>query len=314
MPTVSASAAVASAPTPTAGPGVRPGATVPESRPGQALRPAAASTLAPGWLHGRPVPARVVAVFDVAVYLHRDEDVLPLLAPGALALPGGLRVADRTDLDALRLTVGDEVTVGGGRVLARDTGLVVRRTWRPQRVPSPTLSPAARATALSALAGRTAIEDDLGPLLTTLAQDVAQDLGRPAHDLVGLGPGLTPAGDDVLCGLLLGLRATGAEHERATLERALAPLLGRTTALSATLLRHAAAGYAVPPVVALLRAWHAGADEHRQAALAAEVAAVGHTSGAALLLGLATVLATPHTPLDAAPAVDPTAVPTRGTS
>ncbi|WP_431473374.1 hypothetical protein [Ornithinimicrobium sp. W1665] len=107
MPTVSASAAVASAPTPTAGPGVRPGATVPESRPGQALRPAAASTLAPGWLHGRPVPARVVAVFDVAVYLHRDEDVLPLLAPGALALPGGLRVADRTDLDALRLTVGD---------------------------------------------------------------------------------------------------------------------------------------------------------------------------------------------------------------
>src|SRR5690606_15049698 len=115
-----------------------------------------------------------------------------LLAPGALALPGGLRVGDRTDLDALRLAVGEEVTVGDGRVLARDTGLVVRRTWRPQRVLSTTLSPAARATSLAALSGLTAIEDDLGPLLTILAQEVALGLGRPAHDLVGLGPGLTP--------------------------------------------------------------------------------------------------------------------------
>ena len=89
----------------------------------------------------------------------------------------------------------------------------------------------------------------------------------------------------------------------------------RTTALSATLLRHAAAGYAVPPLVALLRAWHAGADEHRLAALAVEVAAVGHTSGAALVLGLATVLAPPHTPLPIPdPAAAPAVGPPRGTS
>ncbi|WP_289019383.1 DUF2877 domain-containing protein [uncultured Ornithinimicrobium sp.] len=319
MPTASAVAPLA-----------RPGRTV---RPATAstVRPAAASTLAPAWLHGTPGPAQVVAVFDVAVYLRRGQDVLPLLAPEALALPGGLRVADGADLDVLGLTVGDKVTVGHGQVVARAGGLVVRRTWRPQRVPSADLSPDARATALAAIAGRTRIEDDLGPVLADLATGLVGDLGRtpddgygashptpnpsPVRSLVGLGPGLTPAGDDVLCGVLLGLRATGGEQARSALEREVAPLLGRTTALSATLLRHAAAGYAVPPLVALLRAWHAGADEHRLAALAVEVAAVGHTSGAALLLGLATVLAPPHTPLPIPdPAAAPAVGPPRGTS
>lgn len=319
-------------------------APVRATRPGRTLRPAAASTLAPAWLHGDPGPAQVVAVFDVAVYLRRGQDVLPLLAPEALALPGGLRVADRADLDGLGLAVGDEVTVGHGRLLARDAGLVVRRTWRPRPAPSSVLSPTARTSALSALTGLTEVEDELGPTLAALAEELVADLGRtpdgqlvghgaprpsPVRSLVGLGPGLTPAGDDVLCGLLLGLRATGDEQARATLEREVTPLLGRTTALSATLLRHAAAGYAVPPLVALLGAWHQGgldadpagsvpgasehADEQRQAALAAEVAAVGHTSGAALLLGLAAVLAPRHTPIPD-PAVAPTAGPTRGTS
>lgn len=303
-------------------------------RPGRTLRPAAASTLAPAWLHGRPGPAQVVAVFDVAVYLRRAQDVLPVLAPGALALPGGLRVAARADLDALGLSVGDEVTVGEGQVLAPGAGLAVRRTWRPQPVPSAELPPSARATALSALAGLTHVGDDLAPGLAALAgrvlarrvvtrrvlgtrppDPVGGPVGGPVEDLVGLGPGLTPAGDDVLCGLLLGLRATGRERERAALERAVAPLLGRTTALSATLLRQAAGGYAVPALVELVRAWHRGADETQLAALGVPVAAVGHTSGPALLLGLATVLAPPHTPLPTRePAVAPTAGPTRGTS
>ncbi|OLT21839.1 hypothetical protein BJF81_14495 [Ornithinimicrobium sp. CNJ-824] len=166
MPTASAVAPLA-----------RPGRTV-RSAAAATLRPAAASTLAPAWLHGTPGPAQVVAVFDVAVYLRRGQDVLPLLAPEALALPGGLRVADRAHLDVLELTVGDEVSVGHGQVVARAGGLVVRRTWRPQRVPSADLSPDARATALAAIAGRTRIEDDLGPVLADLATGLVADLGR----------------------------------------------------------------------------------------------------------------------------------------
>lgn len=272
-------------------------ATVRDTRSGPTLRPAAASTLAPSWLSGTPGPVRVAAVFDLAVYLLRGHDVLPLLAPEALALPGGLRVAGRTDLDVLALTVGDEVSVGHGQVLARAAGLVVRRTWRPVRVPSAVLPPPALALARSALAARPPVADDLGPELARLARLTAADpVDGPAAELVGLGPGLTPAGDDVLCGLLLGLRATGRDRDRCALERTVTPLLGRTTALSATLLQQAAAGYAVPPVVRLLQAWHGGAGP-QLAGLGAEVAAVGHTSGPALLLGLAATLAPPRSPL-----------------
>ena len=71
---------------------------------------------------------------------------------------------------------------------------------------------------------------------------------------VGAGPGLTPSGDDVLCGVLLGLRLhpRGSSPLAAELWRAVEPRLTATTSLSAALLREAAEGYAVEPVVRLL--------------------------------------------------------------
>lgn len=124
----------------------------PQRRPGRGLvHPAAASSLSPSWLHGPPAPARVVAVFDRAAYLLREADqavpgeareaqdhaeVLPLLAPGALDLPGGLRVISQDHLEDLGLVVGDQVRVGRGQVHAPGSDLVVRRTWRPRAVPS----------------------------------------------------------------------------------------------------------------------------------------------------------------------------------
>lgn len=297
-----------------------PTAVAPSRRPGRAaLRPAAASALAPAWLHGPPAPAKVVAVLDRAAYLLRDDEVLPVLAPGALVLPGALRVPVHGDLDDLRLRVGAEVQVGHGRLHAADGGLEVRRTWAPRPVPSEVLPPASRVLARAGLdpllpraAGRgtaggqaadpprkAAVFDsgladgaDLGrlwpaALLAASAATAPVGAGR----LLGLGPGLTPAGDDVLCGVLLGLRATGRDGDHAQLAGALPPLLGRTTALSATLLRQAALGYAVPPVVALVDAWHRGPDRAHLVELGTGVASVGHTSGAALLLGLAAALA-----------------------
>lgn len=292
--------------------------------PGPALRPAAASTLSPAWLQALPEVAQVVAVFEQAVYLRRGQDVLPLLAPEALLLPGALRVPSRADLDALRVRVGDTALVGQGQVLTAGGGLVVRRRWRPQAVPSSPLPEGARAVALAALAGLDPVDDPLAGRLTELA---AAALARSAAErtaavrgLVGLGPGLTPAGDDVLCGLLLGLRVTGQPGQRSVLEDAVTPLLGRTTALSATLLRQAAQGYAVPPVVNLLSAWHRGVSVAALASIGQQVAAIGHTSGPALALGLTTVLrlaaaaAAPHTStLQTCTAAQPTVptVPTR---
>jgi hypothetical protein len=100
-----------------------------------------------------------------------------------------------------------------------------------------------------------------------------------AADLLGRGDGLTPAGDDLLCGWLAVHRAAG----RATpeVDAAVRARLHRTTLLSATLLECALAGEAVPQVRAWLRALRTPAE--RSAARA--VLDIGHTSGRALLHG-----------------------------
>jgi hypothetical protein len=138
-----------------------------------------------------------------------------------------------------------------------------------------------------------------------------------AAGLLGRGPGLTPAGDDLLAGLLLGGLAFGpavagpvvagpaiagpakadtARADTAVADTAvadpgtaslraviesLAPV--QTTALSAALLRHAARGECIGEVAALAAAL-AGAGPVESAA--SRLLAVGHTSGAALALGL----------------------------
>jgi hypothetical protein len=72
--------------------------------------------------------------------------------------------------------------------------------------------------------------------------------GRPSEDaiqgLLGLGPGLTPSGDDFLVGALALLDCVGERDAHAALGRAIiAALPGATSALSACFLRAAAAGH-----------------------------------------------------------------------
>lgn len=290
---------------------------------GVTARPVAASALAPTWLHGASGPATVLAVGESAAYLgdgsgHRRE-VLALVTPAGLLLPGAVRVAAPADLHALRLIPGAEARVGEGQVRTATGALVVRRTWRPRRAPAAPLPRHAACRAQEALAPSLPLGAPLGPVADR-GEALAAALGRegaglagPVAALVGLGPGLTPAGDDLLCGLLLGLRATGQQARQTALAAALAaalvPHLHRTTALSATLLVHAAGGHAVPAVLDLLEAWHRPGAPAAQAVLevaAVPVARLGHTSGAALLLGLHLALRlgleAPATPL---PTPDP---------
>lgn len=91
--------------------------------------------------------------------------------------------------------------------------------------------------------------------------------------LVGRGDGLTPYGDDVLCGWLAVTRGAGiATPDVDTAVRALA---GTTTLLSATLLDCAMAGEVVPEFAA----WLAGTGPVEQ------VERIGHSSGRGLLEG-----------------------------
>jgi hypothetical protein len=92
--------------------------------------------------------------------------------------------------------------------------------------------------------------------------------------LAGRGPGLTPAGDDLLAGYAAGLVLWHRRHEEAqAIADAAAPL---TTLLSGTLLRHAARGELPEAAHALLER---GDPE--------PLRRFGRSSGRVLMLGLA---------------------------
>ena len=63
---------------------------------------------------------------------------------------------------------------------------------------------------------------------------------RTATRLIGLGPGLTPAGDDVMAGTIAGLVLLGHPAAERFAAGVYALAAGRTTELSRALLRHAA--------------------------------------------------------------------------
>src|SRR5690606_26162653 len=190
---------------------------------------------------------------------------------------------------------GGEAFAGDGRVEADGLRVRVRRWWDP--------SPALGAMQPAALAeGGRALEDALAaagasggglaghPGPAELAEACAAgDLAgavEAAERIVGLGPGLTPSGDDILCGLLVSLRLVGDAVRHGRRAVWLADWLGaavtadagtRTTALAATLLHCAAAGGAGAEVAAVLR----GVAGHEPPALPVRrLLAVGHTSGA----------------------------------
>jgi hypothetical protein len=112
----------------------------------------------------------------------------------------------------------------------------------------------------------------------------------PPVDLLGLGPGLTPSGDDVLCGVLVALHAVG----RIDVARALSAEIAKaapsaTSPLSGAFLRAAAEGLGCEALHAAIAAVIEGQTE----VLAGRVEAlgrIGHTSGWDALAGALLVL------------------------
>jgi Protein of unknown function (DUF2877) len=112
----------------------------------------------------------------------------------------------------------------------------------------------------------------------------------PPVDLLGLGPGLTPSGDDVLCGMLVALHAVGQTGMAAELYAALAAAAPRATSpLSAAFLRAAAEGLgceALHAAIAAVLEGQTDAVSDRAVALGR----IGHTSGWDALAGAMLVL------------------------
>jgi hypothetical protein len=109
-------------------------------------------------------------------------------------------------------------------------------------------------------------------------------LAAAARRLAGVGPGLTPAGDDVLAGLLLAERFKGSDPAGAW--RAVAPALPATTSIGRVYLRAAARGECAQPVARVLDAALRG-DAEAAARRAPALAGWGATTGPALLAGVA---------------------------
>ncbi len=102
-------------------------------------------------------------------------------------------------------------------------------------------------------------------------------------ELIGAGPGSTPAGDDVVVGVLAGLQATGRDAVAANIAGALPDLLARTTSASRMYLSAAADGRFAERVHQLVR----GLDDRSSAYASARSAGRwGATSGFDLLSGV----------------------------
>jgi hypothetical protein len=123
------------------------------------------------------------------------------------------------------------------------------------------------------------------PALEALDEWLRHGLGMPedAAAIIGLGPGLTPSGDDYLGGILIALHGLARDAQAKALWRWLQPRLAAgTSAISAAHLEAAAQGEG-----------HAALHSILQEASAASVAAlgrVGHCSGWDALAGAAAVL------------------------
>jgi hypothetical protein len=105
------------------------------------------------------------------------------------------------------------------------------------------------------------------------------DAGSVA-DLVGRGEGLTPLGDDVLCGWLAAHRAAGVPTP--AVDDAVRQALPRTTTLSATLLVCALEGEVADLAGDYLRVL----GTPRAAAARTALAVLGHSSGEGLAHGI----------------------------
>jgi Protein of unknown function (DUF2877) len=273
-------------------------------------------------LHGRHQAGYVRAVVQDTIIAEfpgaaREPRVIAISAPDAVRLPNAIIADIPADTVTATMTmittatptaahaakapkttkknhVSDMASASGGTVRIGGLTVLARRWWDP----SPVFGPLSRgrleqaAAVMSGMCRQAApgptLADHEG-LKALAASCTAGDLAgavEQAERLVGLGAGLVPVGDSVLCGLLLALRLLGGAIPGGTRAVWLADWLSaavtgyasqRTTPLAASLLHCAARGQAAAEVAAVLHGV-AGEDPVEPAVrrlLTAKTAAVG---------------------------------------
>lgn len=121
-------------------------------------------------------------------------------------------------------------------------------------------------------------------LYSGLHKSEEEAIAHGARSLAGLGPGLTPSGDDVLTGVLIALALLVPAHTAVVRRAVVDAVRDRTTRISLAYLDAAARGNAGEAWHLLARALDDGPDD-AVATAAAQVMAFGETSGADMLAG-----------------------------
>lgn len=271
------------------------------------VRTASASTALRELLRGPSRTATVLAAFPRAVYLALDDEpvssvtVAALVTADGVAHPNALVLAASSATRPLaRFHRGARVVLGLGGVTAPapvHCELRVTRWWDPRPRLRPVSLPALRdhldrCVRITGVADPS-LSEPLATITTLLAAGRPDAAAAAGRALVGAGPGLTPAGDDVLAGLFAGIAvlapaigpwcAAVAADAVATGDRVAAGAVDRTTSVSAALLRHAVRGQVAQPAADWL---HALAGRGSPEAATRALLRVGATSGHDLLTGV----------------------------
>jgi len=265
----------------------------------------------------------VAALFERSLYLHVGEDFICIGEPAIGNGPTTLIIAAR--VAALGLRRGARAFISNGRMAVGDL-LFDLRNCAPWCAPPWPAASAALSDTCAKIAQRAAAESPADSLACAVFGTVDTPLARlarprvvafaswlsaslrplsppygplsrgmtrgeiaahPAAHLIGLGPGLTPSGDDFLIGALAMLDAMEQTHMHAALGGAVVAAAGRTSPLSASFLRAAAAGHVGENLHATIAAI-VTADADAGIAAAARI---GHTSGWDALAGAVVTVA-----------------------
>jgi len=235
---------------------------------------------------------RVHSVFSRAINVEcAGGRLLAVHGPGPLLAPFSVAVDDALRLSSIR--PGEQIAFGA-RTRAADS---LALAWESAAAVDCSAADALEASAVAPahlpelrVRGAPSLDSPLGvQARAELAEGIARgDAGRvlaAARRLIGLGEGLTPAGDDCLVGALAVLHRarvpwlTGDASPAVAIAHA---AHGRTTAVGREFILHALDGFFSEPVLAVLRA--ASPDEARGAA--AGLLGLGATSGADTLAGM----------------------------
>jgi uncharacterized protein DUF2877 len=267
----------------------------------------------------------VLAVFRRSFYIRFGDDVV-CVGPEGLGrgpLNALCMLADRLAWPAWGLAPGAQVSRAGSTLrVGRDPAFdfADAQIWQPPAAPAFSQATLQSGLALLAASARQRAPGGLGGLLSALPGPFVDTPGDPllqaalppirairswmgaalagspappppVESLVGLGPGLTPSGDDFLCGAMTALHYLGHAPIAQRLALPTLPVAARDTNLiSAAYLRCASAGHASIVLFDALESVVAGDDTHLARRLDA-VHAVGHTSGWDSLAGAATACA-----------------------